>query len=49
MEILDKMSWSFKSIIIEPTWNTTEELQEINAKIDEGLHLFADYFQCLWW
>ena len=49
MEILDKMIWSFKSIIIEPTWNTTEELQEINTKIDEGLHLFADYFQCLWW
>ena len=49
IEILDKMIWSFKSIIIEPTWNTPEELQEINAKIDEGLHLFADYFQCLWW
>lgn len=49
MEILDKIIWSFKSTIIEPTWNTIEELQEINAKIDEGLHLFADYFQYLWW
>lgn len=49
MEILDKMILAFRYIIVEPSWKDTDELREIQAKIDEGMHLFADYYQCLWW
>ena len=49
MEILDKMILAFRYIIVEPSWKDTDELREIQAKIDEGMHLFADYYQCLWY
>ena len=43
------MILAFRYIIVEPSWKDTEELREIQAKIDEGMHLFADYYQCLWY
>lgn len=49
MEILDKMILAFRYIIQQPDWKDSEELKEINKTIEEGLHLFADYYNCLWY
>lgn len=48
---LDRMILSFKYIIKEPE---TEEWKEMGILkqgefIQEGLNLFAKYYQCLWW
>lgn len=44
-EILDKMIWAFYLYIsVDPLYWTEEQKQQI----DEGLKLFAEYFQSLW-
>lgn len=44
-EILDKMVWAFYLyIFVDPIDQTEEQKQQI----DEGLKLFAEYFQSLW-
>ena len=50
IEILDKMLKSFEYIITDKLLDThtNEEYNTIKAEIDEGLELFAKYFQCLW-
>ena len=49
LEILDKMILAFKNIIVEPVWQDWNEREKIDKQIQEGLHLFADYYQNLWW
>ena len=49
MAILDKMILAFKYIINEPDWKDIEECRAINAKIEEGLKLFAEYYCSLWY
>ena len=49
MEILDKMILAFRYIIKEPEWKDIEECRAINAKIEEGLKLFAEYYCSLWY
>lgn len=44
-DILDKMIWAFYLYIsVDPLYWTEEQKQQI----DEGLKLFAEYFQSLW-
>jgi hypothetical protein len=59
--ILDKMIWSFEQILVDEeypgddedlendTYPNMRKLEEHNLKIQEGLDLFAKYFQHLWW
>jgi len=58
LEILDKMIWSFEEIQkdniddllkIEDDKKRKKATDKYYAKIQEGLHLFADYFWNLWW
>lgn len=49
LEVLDKMIKAFQYIIKEPDWNTSEEIHKIGKVIDEGLQLFAQYYNCLWY
>ena len=46
-EILDKMIFSFDSIVREYYSSSMEEQTKDN-KVKEGLELFAKYFQSLW-
>ena len=47
--ILDKMILAFRYIIKEPEWKDIEECRAINATIEEGLKLFAEYYCSLWY
>lgn len=49
LAILDKMILAFKYIINEPDWKDIEECRAINAKIEEGLKLFGEYYCSLWY
>lgn len=48
-DVLDKMIFSFYTIVSEGTGSIeSEEREEIQKKVDEGLELFGKYFQALW-
>lgn len=46
LEILDKMIFAFEQILIDDLDIILEK--EMDAKIQEGLDLFAQYFRSLW-
>mgnify|MGYP001485994660 CR=1 FL=1 len=49
IDIQNKMIWSFEQIRDESQWDIpADEWEEYNAKVQEGLDLFAKYFRSLW-
>ena len=49
-EILDEIIWSFEWFAGEKRWklSTEEEVKEL-MRAEAGIHLFAKYFDALWW
>ena len=48
LEILDKMIFSFETMFKE--WQDGEQIsRDDQIKKNEGLKLFAEYFEALWW
>ena len=46
---IEKMAINAVENLINNNNLKIEELREINSKIEEGLKLFAEYYNCLWY
>lgn len=47
-DILDQMIQSFQ-LMHDDKWKTIKEYKQHQKQINQGMKLFAKYFQCLWW
>lgn len=51
LKVLDKMIYAFQWILDEDKipYDNKKKSDKIYKGIEEGLKLFSEYFQCLWW